>query len=314
MATGKKQEKTEFCAEKFCTANLGTEGAKSIYCDICDKYCMKCMGIKSKAHFDFVASSEHIKMVCTKCLNFTFTKLCQKEESDSAIARKVNKLESDLINLGNRIEESIKEKLDKLPKKLEEKLDDIPKELNKSYAKVTARNNSQDTELSVIIKDAITENKHIQDKEQEREKSVVISSIEESEIKEYDERLEAETAKVTTLIEEGVKIKMPKIEKILRLGAYNENRKTPRLIKVVFSDKYERDRLLRNVQNLRQADKMYERCYIRRDMSREEQTAFFSQMKIAKELNEKAENKDKFFIVKGTPKEWKIEERVRRTK
>ena len=76
--------------------------------------------------------------------------------------------------------------------------------------------------------------------------------------------------KLSELLEEGVKIQMPEITKIHRIGKYNpDNTGTYRQIKVVFKDNITRDKVLRNASNLKQADDKYKHCYIRKDLNQD---------------------------------------------
>ena len=120
--------------------------------------------------------------------------------------------------------------------------------------------------------------------------------------------------KIEKLITDGIKIPMPKIERIQRIGKFNENPRenTNRAIKVIFMDKLDRDKILRNKSNLKDVDIMYKTCYINRDLTANERKEYGNKLAEAKEENKKEENKGKFFVVRGHPSKWKIVERVRR--
>ena len=120
--------------------------------------------------------------------------------------------------------------------------------------------------------------------------------------------------KIEKLITDGIKIPMPKIERIQRIGKFNENPRenTNRAIKVIFMDKLDRDKILRNKSNLKEADIMYKTCYINRDLTTNERKEYGNKLAESKEENKKEENKGKFFVVRGNPSKWKIVERVRR--
>ena len=110
-----------------------------------------------------------------------------------------------------------------------------------------------------------------------------------------------------------MKIQMPEIRKIQRIGKYKpDNRGKHRQIKVVFKDNITRDKVLRNASNLKQADDKYKHCYIRRDFNQDEIKEFTNKMEKEQELNSKEENNDKFFVVRGYPSNRKILEKNRR--
>ena len=108
--------------------------------------------------------------------------------------------------------------------------------------------------------------------------------------------------KIEKLITDGIKIPMPKIERIQRIGKFNENPRenTNRAIKVIFMDKLDRDKILRNKSNLKEADIMYKTCY-NRDLTTNERKEYGNKLAEAKEENKKEENKGKFFVVRGNP-------------
>ena len=63
--------------------------------------------------------------------------------------------------------------------------------------------------------------------------------------------MKADMIKPSELLEEGMKIQMPEISKIHRIGKYKtDNRGKYEQIKVMFKDNIIRDKVLRNASNL----------------------------------------------------------------
>ena len=150
-------------------------------------------------------------------------------------------------------------------------------------------------------------------KEDEIKRSVIIHKLEETHMNNFDDRMKADMNKLSELLEEGVKIQMPEITKIHRIGKYNpDNNGKYRQIKVVFKDNITRDKVLRNASNLKQADDKYKHCYIRKYFNQDERKEFTNKMEKAQELNNREENNNKFFVVRGYPSNWKIHEKPRR--
>ena len=87
----------------------------------------------------------------------------------------------------------------------------------------------------------------------------------------FDDRKKVDMNKLSELLEEGMKIQMPEISKIHRIGKYKpDNRGKYLQIKVVFKDNITRDKVLRNASNLKQADdKKYKHCYIRKYLNQD---------------------------------------------
>ena len=310
--------------DDICSVKLTEGGAQSIYCDVCSKiYCLKCMGIQKK-NFDFISNNNNIKMVCNQCLKFSFTLICQEKVRENKFNEKC--LEMDAIikrfeDVGEKIEQSIDIKIteklmNKMEAKLERKIEDIPQEMDRTYSKVLQNHVREENDKTIVksvseaVRTTIIENKKTQDKETETERSAIIYDLKEDDVKNYDSRIESDMVKLSNLINNGIKIQMPDMIKVYRIGKYNTNRRVPR---VVFQDKFERNKVVRNASNLKEAEKFYKKCYITKDMNPEEREEYHKQMKKAKELAENEENKGKFYVVRGYPTKWRIEERVRHT-
>ena len=64
-------------------------------------------------------------------------------------------------------------------------------------------------------------------------------------------------AKLSKLINNGIKIQMPDMIKVHRIGKYYTNRRVPRPLRVVFQGKFERNKVVRNASNLKEAEEFY---------------------------------------------------------
>ena len=62
--------------------------------------------------------------------------------------------------------------------------------------------------------------------------------------------------KLSNLKKNGIKIQMPDMIKLHRVGKYNTNRKVPRPLRIVFKDKFERNKVVRNASNLKEAEEL----------------------------------------------------------
>ena len=191
--------------------------------------------------------------------------------------------------------------------------------MDRTYSKVLQKHVREENEKTIVksvseaVRNTIIENKKIQDKETETERSAIIYGLKEDDVKNYDNRIESDMDKLSNLIKNGIKIQMPDMVKVHRIGKYNTNRRVPRPLRVVFQDKFERNKVVRNASNLKEAEELYIKNYITKDMNPEEREEYHEQIKKVKELTEKEENKGKFYVVRGYPTKWRIEERVRHT-
>ena len=61
-------------------------------------------------------------------------------------------------------------------------------------------------------------------------------------------------AKLSNLINNGIKIQMPDMIKVHIIGKYNTNRRVARPLSVVFQDKFERNMVVRNASNFKEVE------------------------------------------------------------
>ena len=134
------------------------------------------------------------------------------------------------------VEEKIEQKIDiqitekvmnKMESKLEKKIEDIPQEMDRTYSKVLQKHVREENEKTIVksviqpVRDTIIENKKTQDKETEIERSAIIYGLKEDGVKNYDKIIESDMAKLSNLIMKSIKIQMPDIIKVHRIGKHN---------------------------------------------------------------------------------------------
>ena len=271
-------------------------------------------------------------MVCNKCLKFSFTNLFQDQLTK-------RQLDEQITNLGRKIDKILVSDVSKEMKMIETKIDDVKNvgrkletEMNKSLTySMALKDNLKDIqteqqhsdqlssgkdleEVGTIISQRINQDMINKQRKEVVERSIIINGLKEEDTKKFDERMKVEVEKVERLITEVMNITLPKIEKVYRLGKYSIEKKSPRPMRVVFKEKIEKDRVLRNAPNLKTADDVYRTRYVNKDMNSDEKKEFEEKMKEAKDLNLQEGNEKKFFVVRGYPTKWKIVEKVRSTK
>ena len=118
--------------------------------------------------------------------------------------------------------------------KLEKKIDDIPQEMDRTYSNVLQKHVREENEKTTVksvseaVRDTIIENEKTQDKETETERSAIIYGLKEDDVKNDDNRIESDMAKISNLIKNGIKIQMPDMIKVHIIGKYITNRRVPR--------------------------------------------------------------------------------------
>ena len=237
--SGKSKE--NICAEKRCDVNLAENGALATYCDVCSGlFCIKCMGIP-KSKFEVIENCKNIKMVCNKCLKFSFTNLFQDQLTK-------RQLDEQMTNLGRKIEKILVSDVSKEMKMLETKIDDVKNvgrkletEMNKSLTySMALKNNLKGIqtehqhsdqlssgkdleEVGTIIRQRINQDMINKQRKEEVERSIIINGLKEEDTKKFDERMKVEVEKVELLITDGMNITLPKIEKVYRLVQHRKN-------------------------------------------------------------------------------------------
>ena len=162
------------------------------------------------------------------------------------------------------IDTKITEKLmNKMEAKLDRKIEDIPQEMDMTYSKVIQKHVREENDKTTVksvseaVRNTIIENKKTQDNETETERSAIIYGLKEDDVKNYDNRIESDMAKPSNLINNGIKIQMPDMIKVHRIEKYNTNRRVPRPLRVIFQDKFERNKVVRNASNLKETEEFY---------------------------------------------------------
>ena len=122
--------------------------------------------------------------------------------------------------------------------------------LTQRSSKIVLEGKSEKTivkSVSDAVRDTIIENNNHKKK---RLKQKDLPS-KEDDVKNYDDRIEKDMTKLTNLINKGITMQMPDIIKVqVKVGKYNTNRKVPRPLSVVFKEKFESNKVVRNASNL----------------------------------------------------------------
>ena len=160
-------------------------------------------------------------MACDKCLKFSFTNLCKNKIKEETLTEQLKSLQKDIDGIKGmerNIEKELNETLS-YSKVLKQNIEEIKVKNLNGDAKV----NDQELEkVGDIIRDKINEDMQIKVKNEAIERSLIIQGIAEDSIKNYDKRITNEMQKLEHLITNGMKISMPKIEKLQRIEKFNE--------------------------------------------------------------------------------------------
>ena len=165
--------------------------------------------------------------------------LKKKVEGDvKALEKKIDGIK----NVSDNIKAEMKTNLT-YSKALKENIEEIQNDQQSNDTLTTGKSLK---EVGQIISQQITHEITTKEKSDEIERTIIINGLNEANVKKFDERMKQETEKVESLIRDGMKIAIPIIEKIQRLGKYSTDRKSARPMRVVFKEKLGKDKVLRN--------------------------------------------------------------------
>ena len=102
--------------------------------------------------------------------------------------------------------------MNKIDAKLE-KNQDIPQEMYRTCPKILQKHVREENVKTIVnseaVRNTIIENKKTQDKATETERSAIIYGLKEDDVKNSDNRIESDMAKLSNIIKNGINIQMP---------------------------------------------------------------------------------------------------------
>ena len=233
------------CSGEKYTYDLSTVKAKSINCDKCKQwYCMDCSKIPQKifdALFAAKKSKEDISMI-----NFT----CSSCKTASPT---IGDLINDIHTLKNDISKRIDDKAIEIKTHLDNKMVEVNVCQKQCFADIVSKCKVPTVEkINSGVRDAI-DSSTIAAKEQEfRDRSIMMLKKAESKAPNKKERLQEDLDFINDFVKEGLHIQTTDIESVDRIGRYEENKSRP--IKILFNNRSDQTRVLRNLGNLKQAE------------------------------------------------------------
>ena len=234
------------CTGENCTYELSTAKAKSKNCDKCKQwYCMNCSKIPKKifdALFAANKGKEDISMICFTC------------SSCKTASTTIRDLRNDLHTLKNDISKRIDDKTIEIKTHVDKKMVDFNVSHKQSFAEIVNKCKLPTVEkINSGVREAI-DSSTIAAKEQElRDRSIMMFNRAESKAGNKKDRIVDDFDFITDFVKEGLHIQATSIESVDRIGRYEENKSRP--IKILFNNKTDQTRVLRNLGNLKQEEK-----------------------------------------------------------
>ena len=309
-----------------CDCISTNEEVQMVECDLCEGHmCLKC-GKISQTHYRVLNKVDTMWFCSTRCTQVAKNKLKNKKsnrhstsdienrELENKITESIAKqnrqmnidLQKEISTQIKTLEDTIFRQLDKYKTEVEE----LNNKTNQAWSDVVKRNEKQ-TDSSVntninngesltkIMQDALVQSQKDQEMKEEREKSIIIYNLDESDITNRDERVQNETNYIDDLCRLGIRVGDFKIDKIRRLGRFDKDAARPRPMKVTLENREQQQKIINNLSNLRQAEDKFKKLSIATDMTQQERQLVREKHLEAKRLSQ--ENENSRFVVKGYP-------------
>ena len=300
-------------------------------CAICsDVYCNRCIKIETE-EWNVLNDRKDTQWFCPVCNPQYFP-----DPNGPMILRTTNKnMEDDIRQLTKQMEEqrkaiaelskivgnnNISDQLKLLEKKVEEKFDlmenEVPTKLqeklesSQTWAQIVQSNTTSTNNISIeTFKKAVSEVTEKDNEMNMRDRGLVIYRIPERSEKSIEQRKKEDEAFIHEMLHcMGLRDLIPLITHLERLGRYDEGKckeKKFRPIKLRFTLKDIRDRVLKNLSRLRDAPEEIKRVSVRHDLSETQRQDWYAKIKQANEMSRNSTTT--YYRVRGTPGNYKIE-------
>lgn len=322
---GKINNRTENDDE--CAACNEDAQKDSIKCGLCDeKFHNKCVGIRSEVANSIEEINEktvQLLWLCYKCRQkFVFFKIADNKEAlkvnngvqNDAAFKPIDKEDTNITNIiSENGLKSLENALDHLKSNQEkiltmiqenknriETLDKREKVLDKTEQRNIASNEKSfyNRQISYANNDSNANNRMLEDvdeQEERRKKSnnLVIYNVPESRQDNPKTRIEEDTQRFEDILIEGLKIRKFQINKVIRIGRFNEE--YPRPILVEMRSEKEKWHILGKAKDLRNSYE-FGNIYINRDMTAQE---LKNDKELREELKYRKQNGEQCMIKNG---------------
>ena len=316
-----------------CSIVSRYEDVPMLECDMCQTHtCVKCAKMTATAYKALarIDTMWFCTLGCTTAAKKAIGQGNNNTEPKAGLSiHDMDKLESSISNtvkklntlMYHELQDELNDRMLNMEHLITKQLQIIPKLVTENtqtiadtWAEIVGKNQDPQkneitqnpTSLTKIMKEALDESKKEDKLMEERQCSIVIHRLKESNKGNADERKKEETDVAEKLCTEGARVYGCKIIKTLRLGRYEPDRVNPRPLKVTFENAEQREKLLTNLNNLKEADEDLRKLSISPDMSKETRNEI---KKMVEEAKEKSRNSDgKIFRVRGPPGHLRIVE------
>ena len=172
---------------------------------------------------------------------------------------------------------------------LDAKLKNFEEKIDKKLAERTLNKDNIPTltEYEEVMKSTLDHRKRTEEEREKREGNLIIYQVEESDSVNAEDRKEYDTIFFNALCVEGLKLEKVPTKNIIRLGKKDEKDERIRPMKVVLENKNDKEKIMKNVNELAKAEPKFKNISISHDYTKDEREAIKSKVAEAKEKSEK---------------------------
>jgi len=289
LATNEDQPNGETWTCQICGKDFSDPNDKLLECQRCkEHYCIGCLD-KSVEEYNLLTNSDLMWFCASGCREKVEKNIITDLKIEETCKKMTMKFEERL----NHIENKLAEKCSK-----EEVIAVVREEMDKksSTDKATEPSPEKENRAEAGVQDVlneITERKN-------REANIVIYGLEESESTSRDERAEYDTKNVVEIADAcEVKINQDDIDKVMRLGKYDKEKKTKRPLLVKLKTVETKSKIFKGIKKLNENEEL-KSINIANDLTKTERENEKKLYEQAKEMK-KTVSGDYTFRVRGPP-------------
>ncbi|KAI8479979.1 hypothetical protein Bbelb_422780 [Branchiostoma belcheri] len=320
-------ESVEWTCKKCSNTLRDEDGCQALTCDGCNNhYCLSCTSLTqlefkalSKLQRDdvcwFCANCKPKVHQCFRDSNSNTTNVPDLAEKLDAIVKKISSLESkvDIVYKGQKRQVKLAEEIGEeeavndllsSSETLQNDIHDNPtnesseEDSNQGPWITVTKRKTKTPALAEILKEALVEQKKVEDEQEKRKHNLIIYNVEEAD--QSDTRKKQDKEFVESLLKVHLEVDV-KVKEMYRLGRKPDtNQKRGRPLKITLENKEDRSIILNRLSKLKNAEDKIRRISVTADLSKDEREKIKELVQEAKNRTQQEVKGEWIHVVRGT--------------
>ena len=279
----------------------------SIQCEYCEIWFHASCKNLTKEDFNTISSTNGLHWFCPKCES----KVEEKIICSTSLNQLKVLMETQNHELKIEIEDlsKIKERLDAVENKIADSLTSMKSDMEKTHESAKKFSDlfkidstSTETVTKSIAKQTVGEINRLTAERENREKNIIIFKVAEKE--NAEERKKSDREFFDDLCDQELGLEIQTISSITRIGTYVSSKTRP--LKVSFQNTFDKRKFLSSLYKLKNEASKYKSINVQHDMTLDERAESKNLLKTAYELNQRKDNQETIYKVRGPPWAMKI--------